>query len=91
MSLIVDYPSPSVIHTGPETLIKDVQGGIPKSDLLGVTVALIHVAGQRFLLQVSYGKKWLIPPGTSLRVIEEYYSLEWVNTKIRGRDTDYTV
>ncbi len=23
--------------------------GIPKSDLLGVTVALIHVAGQRFL------------------------------------------
>ncbi len=29
--------------------VKDVQGGIPKSDLLGVTVALIHVAGQRFL------------------------------------------
>ncbi len=30
-------------------LVKDVQGGIPKSNLLGVTVALIHVAGQRFL------------------------------------------
>ncbi len=29
--------------------LKNVQGGIPKSDLLGVTVALIHVAGQRFL------------------------------------------
>ncbi len=28
---------------------KDVPGGIPKSDLLGVTVALIHVAGQRCL------------------------------------------
>ena len=25
---------------------KDVPGGFPKSDLLGVTVALIHVAGQ---------------------------------------------
>ncbi len=24
-------------------------GGFPKSDLLGVTVALIHVAAQRFL------------------------------------------
>ena len=29
--------------------IKDVPGGIPKSVLLGVTVALTHVAGQRFL------------------------------------------
>ncbi len=29
--------------------VKDVQGGIPESDLLGVTVALVHVAGQRFL------------------------------------------
>ncbi len=29
--------------------INDVQGGIPKSDLLGVNVALIHVAGQQFL------------------------------------------
>ncbi len=28
---------------------KDVPGGFPKSDLLGVTVALIHVAAQRFL------------------------------------------
>ena len=27
-------------------VIKDVPGGIPKSHLLGVTVALIHVAGQ---------------------------------------------
>ena len=27
---------------------KDVPGGFPKSDLLGVTVALIHVAEQRF-------------------------------------------
>ncbi len=26
--------------------IKDVRGNIPKSDLLGVTVARIHVAGQ---------------------------------------------
>ena len=33
----------------PDHEIKDVPGGIPKSDLLGVTVALIHVAGQRFL------------------------------------------
>ncbi len=30
-------------------LFKDVPGGFPKSDLLGVTVALIHVEGQRFL------------------------------------------
>ncbi len=29
--------------------VKDVPGGFPKSDLLGVTVALIHVAAQRFL------------------------------------------
>ncbi len=29
--------------------LKDVPGGFPKSDLLGVTVALIHVVGQRFL------------------------------------------
>ena len=28
---------------------KDVPGGFPKSDLLGVTVALIHVVGQQFL------------------------------------------
>ncbi len=27
-------------------VFKDVPGGIPKSDLLGVTVARIHVAGQ---------------------------------------------
>ena len=27
---------------------KDVPGGFPKSNLLGVTVALIHVAAQRF-------------------------------------------
>ena len=30
-------------------LVKDVPGGFPKSDLLGVTVALIHVVGQQFL------------------------------------------
>ena len=35
---------------------KDVQGGIPKSDLLGVTVALIHVAGQQFLAECY--KEW---------------------------------
>ena len=29
--------------------IKDVPGGFSKSDLLGVTVALTHVAAQRFL------------------------------------------
>ncbi len=29
--------------------IKDVSVGIPKSDLLGVNVALIHVAAQQFL------------------------------------------
>ena len=28
--------------------IKDVPGGFPKSDLLGVTVAPIHVVGQQF-------------------------------------------
>ncbi len=28
---------------------KDVPGGFPKSDLLGVTVALVHVVGQQFL------------------------------------------
>ncbi len=28
---------------------KDVPGGFPKSDLLGVTVGLIHVVGQQFL------------------------------------------
>ena len=58
--------------------------GIPKSDLLGVTVDHIHVAGQRFLavrytlknpyscemrvLYISYGKKRLIPPRTSLKL-----------------------
>ncbi len=30
-------------------ILKDVPGGFPKSDLLGVTVALIHVVGQQFL------------------------------------------
>ena len=30
--------------TGQKTLFKDVLMGIPKSDLLGVTVVLIHVA-----------------------------------------------
>ena len=34
---------------------KDVPGGFPKSDLLGVTVALIHVAAQRFLAVWPYG------------------------------------
>ncbi len=29
--------------------LKDVLMGTPKSDLLGVTMAVIHVAGQRFL------------------------------------------
>ncbi len=29
--------------------LKDVPGGFPKGDLLGVTVALIHVVGQQFL------------------------------------------
>ncbi len=29
------------MHSQPEILIKDVPGGFPKSDLLGVTVALI--------------------------------------------------
>ncbi len=32
-----------------DSLLKDVPGGIPKSDLLGVTLARIHVAGQWFL------------------------------------------
>ncbi len=31
------------------TSIKDVPTSIPKSDLLCVTMAVIHVAGQRFL------------------------------------------
>ena len=30
-------------------ILKDVLMGIPKSDLLGVTMAVIHVAGQRLL------------------------------------------
>ena len=29
--------------------LKDVPGGFPKGDLLGATVALIHIAAQRFL------------------------------------------
>ncbi len=38
------------MHTVHTTFpVKDVPGGFPKSDLLGVTVALIHVAAQRFL------------------------------------------
>ena len=36
-----------IIHVS--DVIKDVPGGFPKSDLLGVTVALIHVAAQRYL------------------------------------------
>ncbi len=32
-----------------ERAFKEVPGDFPKSDLLGVTVALIHVAAQRFL------------------------------------------
>ncbi len=35
-------------------VLKDVPGGFPKSDLLGVTVALIHVAGQQFLAVISH-------------------------------------
>ncbi len=35
-------------------LVKDVPGGFPKSDLLGVTVALIHVAAQRFLAVIKW-------------------------------------
>ena len=31
------------------TSLKDVPGGIPKSVILGVTVALIHVVGQIFM------------------------------------------
>ncbi len=33
--------------------LKDVPGGFPKSDLLGVTVALIHVAAQIGLMVVK--------------------------------------
>ncbi len=32
-----------------KNILKDVPGGFPKSDLLGVTVTLIHVAGLQFL------------------------------------------
>ena len=35
----------SLVHSF-SVILKDVPGGIPKSDLLGVTVACIHVAGQ---------------------------------------------
>ncbi len=35
---------------------KDVPEGFPKSDLLGVTVALIHVVGQQYLPK-SYGQQ----------------------------------
>ncbi len=31
-----------------EVSFQDVPGGFPKSDLLGVTVAFIHVVGQQF-------------------------------------------
>ena len=33
--------------------VKDVPGGFPKSDLLGVTVALIHVVGQQLQRQLA--------------------------------------
>ncbi len=36
-----------------DMIIKDVPGGFPKSDLLGVTVALIHVAAQRLQRQLA--------------------------------------
>ncbi len=38
--------------------VKDVQGGIPKSDLLDVNVALIHVAEQRFLAVWNGLNQW---------------------------------
>ncbi len=48
---LCEFPgSEQVPSTGfrPLFFIKDVPGGFPKSDLLGVTVALIHVVGQQF-------------------------------------------
>ncbi len=38
-----------ILAMGQKKIVKDVPGGFPKSDLLGVTVALIHVVGQQFL------------------------------------------
>ncbi len=42
---------PGIVQSCSKKIIflKDVPGGFPKSDLLGVTVALIHVVGQQFL------------------------------------------
>ncbi len=37
------------LFSSQQSALKDVPGGFPKRDLLGVTVALIHVAGQQFL------------------------------------------
>ncbi len=68
MILLINIGINAAISIG----IKDVPGGFPKSDLLGVTVALIHSRGnwpyscKISVLQVSYGKKWLKPLGTSL-------------------------
>ncbi len=50
-------PTPGVILENGATsegrgIIKDVPTSIPKSDLLCVTMAVIHVAGQRFLAVV---------------------------------------
>ncbi len=52
-------------HGKVQNLLKDVPGGFPKSDLLGVTVALIHVAAQRFLAANCRGN-W--PYGCEIRV-----------------------
>ena len=37
------FPEIQKVNTNSIIYIKDVPGGLPKSDLLGVTVALIHV------------------------------------------------
>ncbi len=42
LDMITPWDTPGFIW-----YVKDVPGGFPKSDLLGVTVALIHVAAQR--------------------------------------------
>ncbi len=46
---LTDMPCTYTITISGFKLFKDVPGGFPKSDLLGVTVALIHVAAQQFL------------------------------------------
>ncbi len=52
------------------TYLKDVPTSIPKSDLLGVTMSVIHVAGQQIILSGRLSKNWLYYPLNS--IIRQY-------------------